>query len=176
MSKFPFPRPEKPVHLPSLNDISSVESLFQFRLPKSLSEFLQEFGTGVIGNGIYILNPKSKNTNLNLGIQAALILDAFRENSQNESDSFKFSLHPERGGIFPIGVTDNGDYIFIAPEDADRESIIVADGREPIFEEFTVDFARFLNGLADGTIKSYILDEMILGGVTFRPMNDAMGS
>jgi hypothetical protein len=61
---------------------------------------------------LWILNPFAANRYLNLVQQARRQLEAERMIRAERPSDMPFSLHPERGGLFPWAMTDNGDRLY----------------------------------------------------------------
>lgn len=103
--------PQNVVDRPSEGDWAGVEARLGTVLPDDYKDFLREYGSGSIGQFLWIFNPFSKNENLNLERQAGLQAAVLRELS-SYGEIIPYKIFPEGGGIMPFGITDNGDVLF----------------------------------------------------------------
>jgi len=89
----------------------SIDERFSF--PKDYIEFINVYGTGRIADFMVIFNPFSKNQDINFFEQKKIIIDDLGYLNNEDPEYFKYNLYPDINGLLPIGVTDNGDYIFL---------------------------------------------------------------
>ncbi|RAW96249.1 SMI1/KNR4 family protein [Photorhabdus sp. S8-52] len=114
-----------------------------YHFPNDFIEFINCYGTGRIANFINIFNPFSENDNLNFFNQKDLIIEDFNYLIEDDKDYYQFSLYPNKDGLLPIGVTDNGDSWKIA---------IIA-SRSPEVEYRQENLTSFLEGVLSKKIK-----------------------
>ena len=68
--------------------------------------------------------------------------------SQNQGVKGHYALHPDADGIFPWGVTDNGDVLYwLCRGGLSDWAIVVCDSRSSRWREFRVSTAEFLTSL-----------------------------
>jgi hypothetical protein len=134
--------PECPKERPSAEDWRAFETRFS-AVPADFKAFIDQFGTGNIGGFIWVFNPASSNENLNLCIQVEKQLTALKG-----SRIPGLNLFPEKGGILPFGITDNGDLIAWKVEGRpDTWGVVVVHSRAPEYQEFSTPFREFLAGV-----------------------------
>ncbi|MDE1186003.1 MAG: SMI1/KNR4 family protein [Pantoea sp.] len=128
----------------------------QITFPTDYIEFIESYGTGRIADFIAILNPFTKNEDINFFEQKKLILEDFNYLINEDSSYYKYNLYPNKGGLLPVGITDNGDYLFWVVFDAEKSdewgTAIIA-SRSPDVEYFNEKITSLLLGVLDKKIK-----------------------
>lgn len=143
--------PASPVEPARTEGWCEVESRLGTGLPVDYKEFVSEFGTGCIGEFIWILNPFSQNPHLNLLTQFEGIAKTERDLKAIYGPVLPLPLFPAPNGLLPVGLTDNGDHIsWLTGGKPDTWAVVVSDSRGPEWERF------------DQTLTSFIA--IILGG------------
>ncbi len=133
----------------SVVDWPTVETEMRTSLPEDYKDFILRYGTGKIGEFIWVLNPAASNPNLNLIRRSEEILRALREYRVSLAALGKtvpFAAFPEPGGLLPWGGTDNGDVCYWRTGDPDPNEwhVVLNDGRGAIWEEFDVTMTQFI--------------------------------
>lgn len=140
--------PVNPADLPNEGGWHSVERRLCFKLPEDYKEFVACYGTGAIEGFLWVLNPFAQNENLNLISQSAARLDAQRQFSAETGLAVPYPLHPDARGLFPWGVTDNGDVLYWVFDDCSIDcAIVVCDGRASRWREYKLSTCQFLAAL-----------------------------
>ncbi|WP_072035264.1 SMI1/KNR4 family protein [Dickeya fangzhongdai] len=124
--------------------------------PNDYVEFISNYGTGRIANFIAIFSPFTQNYDLNFFEQKKLIIEDFNYLNNEDPDYFKYNLYPEKNGLLPIGVTDNGDYIFWVVCDlnnSDAWGTAIVASRSPDIEYFDENITSLLSGVLLRKIK-----------------------
>ncbi|KHN89619.1 SMI1/KNR4 family protein [Pectobacterium actinidiae] len=124
--------------------------------PNDYVEFISSYGTGRIANFIAIFSPFTQNNDLNFFEQKKLIIEDFDYLNNEDPDYFKYNLYPEKNGLLPIGVTDNGDYIFWVVSDlknSDAWGTAIVASRSPDIEYFDENITSLLSGVLLKKIK-----------------------
>lgn len=139
------------------------------KFPNDYIEFVRNYGLGRISNFISFFHPFTSNFDLNFFEQKKIILEDFEFLNKEQPDSFNYVIYPQENGLLPIGVTDNGDYIFWVVNDSQKPELwtmaIVA-SRSPDIEYFDKNLTNFLYELLNGDIspesfpKNYISDHI----------------
>lgn len=122
-------------------------------LPQDYKDFVRIYGSGSFLQFMGIFIPHTRNRYTRLENQIGMVCGSFAELAAESPHPF----WPEPGGFVPLGVTDNGDYLFWLPKGATPEDwrVVVWDrgGLDlDAFEEFDCDLTDFLAGLASGEI------------------------
>ena len=147
--------PSSPLEIPSEDEWRKFQ-LESTKLPGDYIEFIRKFGTGCIDDFIWIFNPSSKNEDLNLQNQIVKQLDALRGLGFG-GEPIPFSLFPDRGGLLPFGVTDNGDVLFWKTKgDPSAWSIVIGESRSSNYEEYNLGISDFLAAILAAEIASAI--------------------
>lgn len=125
--------------------------------PKDYIAFINGYGTGRIADFMAIFNPFSKNQDLNFFEQKKIIIDDLNYLNNEDPECFKYNLYPDVDGLLPIGVTDNGDYIFWVVSDlgnSDAWGTAIIASRSPDVEYFDENITSLLAGLLSRRIMS----------------------
>ena len=149
-----LPPPEKPEEAVTTNQWHSIEGQV-CPMPSDFKEFLSLYGTGQVDNFMWILNPISSHKYLNLIEQIDIIRDAYKIREVDFGEK-AILLFPERGGLLPIAITDNGDTIFYrcSSDDPVSWSIVITSARDPDRDEFNMNFTTWLERTLSRTIKN----------------------
>lgn len=163
--------PTAPSEAPDQRRWHLVQEALGIVLPNDYREFLELYGTGRIGNFLWIFNPFSGNPHLNLITQRDVRLDAHRAFRSKFPKAVPFALFPEANGLFPFGATENGDVMFWGTAGGFiANHIILYDGRCDGFERFSCSTVGFLLEVFEGRISSDILPaDLAARGRHFHP-------
>jgi hypothetical protein len=143
-----LPPPVNPVDTPTESDWRSVEGKLGFTLPQDYKDFVDIYGAGSVDGFLWVLNPISKNPNLNLIDQAKSRLDAQRRFSMDFGSKAPYPLHPEANGLFPWAVTDNGDVLYwLCEGSASAWSVVICDSRCSRWQIFNAGVGELLIGI-----------------------------
>ncbi|CDH25492.1 SMI1/KNR4 family protein [Xenorhabdus bovienii] len=123
--------------------------------PKDYIEFITQYGAGRIADFITIFNPFSEDDDLNFFRQKEWIIEDFNSLVESDPDYYPFILYPNNNGLLPIGVTDNGDYIFwvASSDDCELWNVAIIAARVPEVEYRQENFTDFLEGVLSRKIK-----------------------
>ncbi|MDE7251360.1 MAG: SMI1/KNR4 family protein [Acetatifactor sp.] len=89
-----------------------VEKKIGITFPEDYKLFIDSYGEGGINEFLWILSPFSENENLNSIEQFKLMQDAYISMQREFPEQFSFDFYNGKSGLFPWGVTDNGDELF----------------------------------------------------------------
>lgn len=130
-----------------------VEKKLGLMLPDDYKEFIDAYGTGGIGNFIWILTPFSKDANINLESKKKVMLEGYLESKSKAPEDFPFSPVTRNVGLMPWGYTENGDELYwFFTGAADKCKIIVYESRSAIYYEYDMSFSEFIVGILAGDI------------------------
>jgi len=150
-----MPPPQAPVDSGVGKKWPEIEQGVSF--PLDYIDFINFYGSGRIADFILIFNPFSSDPDINFFEQFKLVLSDLKELVESDSDYYDFSIYPAPGGLVPVGVTDNGDYIFWtvgSREDSDSWGTAIIASRSPDVEYFESDLTTTLTGALSGAVKS----------------------
>jgi hypothetical protein len=140
---------------------TNIEEQCKTALPDDYKWFINTYGSGQIGGFVCIYNPFSANQYINLLSQMKVILDIEKELKRECDDSeCPFALFPEADGLLPFAGTDNGDIFFWKTSgNPNHWTVVLADLRSRIFEEYRDVFSVMLKKLAREELNSKIIPE-----------------
>jgi hypothetical protein len=148
------PPPTRPVD--AEGDWSRVETVL-CALPDDYKSLVKTYGVGCFDGFIWLLSPFSQVEHLNLVHQARLASKAYTELYSEFGEEKLYPIFPEKGGLLPFALTDNGDYVFWkavgSPEDW---KVVVGAAREPRYERFNFCATEFLAGVLSHKLKCEI--------------------
>lgn len=127
-----------------------------YPFPMDYIEFITKYGIGRIDNFLTLFNPFIDNDDWNFFKQKEWIISDFSELNESDPDYYSFILYPESNGLLPIGITDNGDYVFwvVSSANSDLWNIAVIASRSPDVEYHQMNLVSFIEGILSKKIKS----------------------
>jgi len=155
----------------SFDGFTKIEIELGLLLPSDYKDLIMTYGDGCWQGFWYLLNPFTKNHNLNLIAQASRdevsgydILSAER-NIKNLEANYPHRIWPEKDGIFPWGITDNGGRFFwITTGKADDWPTLYYPSRDPDFKSYDLSISEIILGAVSGALPIFA-DEF--GGESF---------
>lgn len=124
--------------------------------PSDYVDFINTYGSGRIAEFIVIFNPFSQNEDVNFFEQYKFILEDLNYLIESDSDYYKYQLYPKDNGLIPVGVTDNGDYIFLVVNskgNSDLWGTAIIPSRSPEVEYSDNGLTTFLESLLANRVK-----------------------
>lgn len=124
--------------------------------PSDYVDFINTYGSGRIAEFIVIFNPFSQNEDVNFFEQYKFILEDLNYLNESDSDYYKYQLYPKDNGLIPVGVTDNGDYIFWvvnSKRNSDLWGAAIIPSRSPEVEYSDNGLTTFLESLLANRVK-----------------------
>lgn len=124
--------------------------------PSDYIDFIETYGSGHTAEFITIFNVFSKNENINFFSQKKTILETLTSLIEYDENYYNYTLYPNENGLLPIGITDNGDYIFwvTTPKaSSDSWDIAVIASRSPDVEHIKGGIVLFLESILSKKIK-----------------------
>lgn len=127
-----LPVPDKIYGAGDTSQWKEAEERLGVKFPSDYKKFLSVYGTGGVGaiyGFIWIYSPFTSNENLHFFIRSKEANNAYSTLKQSFPNDFPRNLFPEKGGLLPWGVTDNGDGLnWLTSDDPEEWSIVVDDG------------------------------------------------
>lgn len=144
-------------------DWGEIEQNIGVELPLGYKEFVATYGTGSIGNFLWVFNPISKNRSLNIEA-IRYFQSAYDELKRDFPDDYIRPTFPNANSFLPWAVTDNGDTLVWVIDGEPADSWIVAImGPDQVEEEVTeFGFVEFIARLLDKRLASKILPQQFL--------------
>lgn len=125
-------------------DWAAVEAALGTSLPADYRAYVEAYGSGKVGDFIWIFNPFSVRDNITLQVQVERQLSVLKELAEG-GEVMPYPLFPAPGGLLPMGMTDNGDVLHWRTDGApDEWTIVVNDARSPDCAAHAEDLTRFL--------------------------------
>ena len=140
------------------HDWLSVQDALGTDLPSDYKEFLSIYGTGVVGEFLWVLNPFSSNPNLNLE-KIRYFQEAYQQMKELFPEEYPRERLPHTGSFLTWAVTDNGDSLFWVLDDSEPNSWCVGiHSSDQGEEELTgLTMSGFLEVLLEKKLESSIL-------------------
>src|SRR6185436_20078931 len=153
------PPPSPPVAAGTASSFLEFEEAIGLRLPGDYKEIISAYGDGNWQDFWLLLNPFSANPYRNLQLQAPRddasgrnVLSAERY-LRNADTGYPHAIWPDRGGIFPWAVTDNGGRFFwITDGQPDAWPTIYYPSRDPDYKELALSTSEIVYGLVSGEL------------------------
>jgi hypothetical protein len=146
-------------------DWARVEAEIGSPLPADFKEYVARYGTGVVNDFLWPLNPFAANDNVNLVSEIRFQLDTLRATRDKFPKKFTYAIFPEPGGYLPWGRSENGDVMHWKTQGTPEQwTLAVTDSRAPEWEEFAEPMTSFLARLLAGQITCAIFPPDFLEG------------
>jgi hypothetical protein len=144
-----------------------VESRLGTLLPADYKAFVDRYGTGAIGDFLWVLTPGTTNRFLNLFDKGNVMLEGYRQLRTTWPREYPFATYPEKNGLLPWGVTDNGDELYWRTIQAPEHWPTVVISKGAPHEEFQLPLGDLVAGWITGRIRSAAFAEL---GPSFTPL------
>lgn len=93
-------------------DWKRVEDMFDIQFPSDYKRFIDNYGEGAMNDFLWILSPFSEYENLNTVNKFNEMKDAYEAMKKELPEICEFEFWENGKGLFPWGITDNGDELF----------------------------------------------------------------
>lgn len=124
---------------------NEIELKLGIKLPTDYKEFINRYGIGSINNFLWVLDPFTPNSNLNLMEKGKEIREAYDILKNEFPKDFTHDMFPSDRGLLPCAITDNGDEIYwLTSNIVDEWNIIVYESRSSDYYEYNMGLAEFL--------------------------------
>lgn len=144
------------------NDWELAELKLGFSFPNDYKQFIDSYGCGGINEFLWILSPFAQCNNLNTIEKFKEMKAAFCQMQAEFPELFTFNFYDGIQGLFPWGITDNGDELYWNLYES-KISIVVFESRLSGYMVFNMDMESFLYGILRKEIKCSIFpDDFIL--------------
>lgn len=133
---------------------NEIEFKLGIKLPTDYKSFINRYGVGCINDFLWVLNPFTQNSNLNLIEKGKKIREAYIISKNAFPEDFIHDVFPSIDGLLPCAITDNGDEIFwLTSNVVDEWNIIVYESRSSGYYEYNMGLAEFLYKILTKDIK-----------------------
>jgi hypothetical protein len=171
-----------PVH-PTYNgrapDWNVIERILEMALPADFKQLINIYGTGCFGKFLYPLTPFAPfGTSLNLLSGTRQLLSLYKS-GQKEFPQYSppFPVYPSESGLFPWGITVNGDTLFWLREGNPNEwPTVVCDSKfSENYDQFDLTATEFLYRLFSGEITVNVFpDDLVTAPREFTPYSKSI--
>lgn len=103
-----------------------IENKIGFLFPEDYKMFVDFYGEGAINEFLWILSPFSQNENLNLIEKLKIIQESYNSMKNEFPKDYLYNFYDGQKGLFPWGITDNGDELFWNIKEDGVEIIVYA--------------------------------------------------
>jgi len=139
------PPPAETKDVPRNPDWADVAKDLGTDLPVDYKSLIETYGTGAFAEFLWVLNPFTPNENLSLISVAKRRLEGERENRR--AFPIPYPLFPEKGGLLPWAVTDNGDTLFwLTVGNPEQWHTVLNPSRSNDYHRYEVGAVGFLTG------------------------------
>ena len=147
-----------------------VEEAIGGELPQDYKELASRYGPGAFGDFIQIYHPAAPTQRVDLTGPVPATVRAQLQQGQ-ESGTYRAPHDPRL--LFPMGVTDNGNYLCWVTDPEDRPDawrVAVNEARGPQWYTHDGNLTSFLAGVLSGQLTvPLFLSGLLDGGVAFTP-------
>ena len=129
-------------------DWEKVEDSYEIKFPNDYKSFIEYYGEGGINEFLWILSPFSEYENLNTIFKFNEMREAYEIMKIDFPKMCEFEFWRNGKGIFPWGITDNGDELFWNYKD-DSVEIVIFSSRYSEKQIFSCSMSEFLVDLLE---------------------------
>jgi hypothetical protein len=168
-----FPPPSQPVERTDPGIWQQVEKELNSSLPQDYKKLVDQYGSGSWLNYLWVFNPQSKDTKLNLLDQIKRQLYADRMIKKKFNGEIAFPLFPDVGGLLPWAITENRERLYWLTEgDSLNWPTIIYESRGSKHEIHTLTCTALISGWVSGEISIKIFADHFEFGIkdAFQPL------
>ncbi|WP_439214229.1 SMI1/KNR4 family protein [Duffyella gerundensis] len=133
------------------------ESKLSLRLPNDFKKFISIYGCGAIDDFVWVLNPFSKNPNLNFE-KSKYFINAYAVMRQDFLSDYPRPDYPAEGSFLPWAVTDNGEtFVWVVDGEPDSWKVAIHSSDQGEEEVYNFGCVEFILKLVNREISSKIL-------------------
>lgn len=137
---------------------NEVEDKFNIVFPDDYKQIIDMYGSGAVNHFLWIYSPFSSNTNLNLMNKFYELKISYEYMKNNFPEKFPLEFYNGKRGIFPWGITDNGDELYWNFTDNTAE-ILIYESRYSNMQKYDEDLSGFLVNLLSKKISCDIFPD-----------------
>lgn len=143
-------------------DWETIENEFNISFPEDYKWFLEKYGVGSINDFLWIFSPICVNSNLNSVEQYKSMKKSYEFMKCNNLIEFEYSFYDNGIGLFPWGITDNGDELYFNYLDCSTEIVVFA-SRYTDAMTCKMNITDFLSGILTKEIKcNFFPDDFVV--------------
>jgi hypothetical protein len=158
-----LPPPAHPVEPARPEGWAAVEAALGTGLPADFKAFTELYGSGKVDDFLYLFNPFTQGQDGNLLAEKNRVLAAYRQTRARFPERLALPPFPEKGGVLPLGRTDNGDELYwVTQGPPDLWPVMLLASRAALQELQPMPVTGFLGALAANQLTSRVLPEDLL--------------
>jgi len=104
--------PKNPMATGSKSDWAVIENKIGTILPDDYKEYISTYGTGYIGQFLWVLNPFYEKGSTNLMETIEHFNWSYKISKEKFPEDYPREIFPKDDSLLVLGLTDNGDYLF----------------------------------------------------------------
>jgi hypothetical protein len=136
---------------------ATFESKKNLRLPNDFKELISIYGCGAINDFLWLLDPFSKNQDLNFE-KSRYFIDAYAVMKEDFASDYPRPKYPARESFFPWAVTDNGEtFVWLIDGEPNSWTVAIHSSDQSEEEIYNYGCVEFLFRLLSNEISSKIL-------------------
>ena len=137
--------------------LAVFESDWGMQLPSDFKSLVSVYGSGSIDGFVWLLDPLSKNANLNFA-KSKYFIGAYIFMQQEFSSDYPRPAYPAKGSFFPWAVTDNGEtFVWLIGEEPESWRVAIHSSDQGEEEIYDFGCVEFIVKLLKGELLSRIL-------------------
>ena len=133
-----------------------IENENNIVFPEDYKRFLEYYGTGSINGFLWVLSPICDNSYLNSFEQYKIMKKSYETMINRNLMDFKYRFYNSGIGLFPWGITDNGDELYWNYIKDGMEIVVFASRYADVFS-YKMNMEEFLCGLLTKSIECSVL-------------------
>ena len=151
----PHPAGSAPVDDPRW---SAIEYRLDLEFPPDYKQLIAAFGTSTWGGFLNVLNPFSRLDALHLERAGYRMLGTVHGVRRQEPEAVPYGVFPEKCGLFPWAITDNGDALFWLTEGPSSWwSTVILEARGPECERHALTASAVIYEFLRAKLQSPLL-------------------
>lgn len=139
-------------HSNSNHSWNSIESEIGIVFPEDYKWFIDKYGVGAVNDFLWVISPFCENENLNSLRLFKLMKDSYEYVKHDNPEEFTFEFYCNGQGLFPWGITENGDELYWCFEE-ERVEIVVFAARYTLIKRYSMSMEEFLSNILTKAIK-----------------------
>lgn len=133
--------PTNPVSVGNEREWVRTEVALGVRLPKDFQDFINLYGSGLLGNFYWVWNPYLSE----FAEQVNAVCKIERQCKADFPSYYPFEIFPDSPGFLPCASDDNGNYYgWLMKGNPDQWSVLTHEVRSSGFKEYEMTFSEYL--------------------------------
>jgi len=150
----------------------SMEERLGIALPSDYRAYLDRYGSGIVDDFLWVLNPFSADDAIRFPDSSAAQLSVLRWLREQDGEMVRYPIHPEPGGVLLCAETANGDCFHWLTSDGlpDEWRLTINESGTTNWYDHAGPMSALLADLLDGTVAiPFFPHNFPLPAHTFKP-------